>query len=118
MHQIQFYPKNAFGPSSSPFRYPRDAFCRLHRIDCAKPILVGEFPIGGLEDLKMLPGSSMGLEAAYESLWDGGYAGGFVWQASDFLAPDQSTALGPRGARGVAEAYARVRHHLGDRAFD
>ena len=42
MHQLQFYPQNAFGPSSSPFRYSRGDFCRMHRIDCTKPFLVGE----------------------------------------------------------------------------
>ena len=71
MHQIQFYPLNAFGPSSSPFRYDRAAFCRLHRIDCSKPIMLGEFPMTGLVDLKSLPGSALSLADAYEQLWRG-----------------------------------------------
>ena len=40
MHpQVQFYPKNAFGAESSPFRYGRKAFAELHGV-AHKPILV------------------------------------------------------------------------------
>ena len=48
-------PKHAFGPSSSPFRYSRASFCRLHRVDCGKPFLVGEFPMGGLTEISNVP---------------------------------------------------------------
>ena len=67
-----------------------------------------QFPIGGLSDLRSLPGSGLTLASAYDSLWGGGYAGGFVWQASDYLS----------GHVNVDEAYARVTAHLGDHAFD
>ena len=57
----------ALGPASSPFLYSRDAFLNLHGLQ-RKPILLGEFPIGGLDAVTDLGGHAepaMSLDAAY-----------------------------------------------------
>ena len=119
VYQLQFYPQNAFGPASSPFFHSADAFRALHGL-APKPFLVGEFPIGGLTPLEGYPTSGMDLTRAYETLWRGGYAGGFVWQAADYVStlPSNGDGLSAGGRREVEDAFASIRAHLGGIALD
>ena len=115
MHQIQFYPRNAFGLSASPFRFTHASFCERHSLPADRPLLVGEFPIRGLQDIKDHPGTALGLQDSYTALWDGGFAGGFVWQADDYLDEDAMTASEKQA---VDVSYQQIRARLGGPSFD
>jgi len=76
LHQYQYYPKN-HKETYSPFQNDLEEMISLWG-GSSKPVIVGEFPVEGLESTSR-NSVPMTPSQAYEALWDNGYSGGFTW---------------------------------------
>jgi endo-1,4-beta-mannosidase len=78
-HQIQFYPDTHIA-EWSPFENTAEQLREAFSVS-EKPVVCGEFPMGGLVvgANKRRSCEHFGLSKAYQRLWDNGHSGGFTW---------------------------------------
>ena len=82
INQMQYYPQN-HSVSVSPFSNMQQDFVTNFGGD-NKPSVAGEFPMEGIEITNKNP-DGFTLSEAYESLWNGGYSGGFTWSNVNYF---------------------------------
>ena len=78
-HQIQFYTDKHIA-EWSPFENTAEQLREAFPVS-EKPVVCGEFPIGGMVERanKRRSSAPFDLGEAYQRLWNNGHSGGFTW---------------------------------------